>query len=148
MSRSFSEGIFPDTCKLANVIPIFKKGDKSQPSNYRPVALLSCIGKLQERIVFKNSCNFLLDNNLLHKYQSGFLPHHSTVFQLIDIFRNMPSFCFNMFSCIVFCDVSKAFDRVWHKGILFKLRQSGIEGKLLEWLNNLLIQRKQKDGLK
>ena len=48
MNRSFSEGIFPDTWKLANVIPIFKKGDKSQPSNYRPVALLSCIGKLQE----------------------------------------------------------------------------------------------------
>ena len=72
MNRSFSEGIFPDTWKLANVIPIFKKGDKSQPSNYRPVALLSCIGKLQERIVFKNLYNFLLDNNLLYKYQSVF----------------------------------------------------------------------------
>ena len=65
---------------IANVIPIFKKGDKSQPSNYRPVALLSCIGRLQERIVFKNMYNFLLDNNLLYKYQSGLLPHHSTVF--------------------------------------------------------------------
>ena len=54
MSRSFYEGIFPDIWKLANVIPTFKKGDKSQPSNYRPVAVLSCIGKLQERIVFKN----------------------------------------------------------------------------------------------
>ena len=89
MNRSFSEGIFPDTWKLANVIPIFKKGDKSQPSNYWPVAFLSCIGKLQERIVFKNLYNFLLDNNLLYKYQSGFLPHHSTVFQLIDIFHNI-----------------------------------------------------------
>ena len=53
-----------------------------------------------------------------------------------------------MFSCIVFCDVSKAFDRVWHKGLLFKLRQNGIEGKLLEWLNSYLSQRKQKVGLK
>ena len=53
MNRSFDEGIFPDTWKLANVIPIFKKGDKSQPCNYRPVALLSCIGKLQERTVLK-----------------------------------------------------------------------------------------------
>ena len=149
MNRSFSEGIFPDTWKLANVIPIFKKGDKSQPSNYRPVALLSCIGKLQERIVFKNLYNFLLDNNLLYKYQSGFLPHHSTVFQLIDIFHNIcQAFDNNMFSCIVFCDVSKAFDSVWHKGLLFKLRQNGIEGKLLEWLNSYLSQRKQKVGLK
>ena len=52
MNRSFHEGIFPDIWKLANVIPIFRKGDKSQPSNYRPVALLSCNGKLQEVIVF------------------------------------------------------------------------------------------------
>ena len=149
MNRSFEEGIFPDIWKIANVIPIFKKGDKSQPSNYRPVALLSCIGKLQERIVFKNMYNFLLDNNLLYKYQSGFLPHLSTVFQLIDIFHNIcQAFDNNMFSCIVFCDVSKAFDRVWHKGLLFKLRQNGIEGKLLEWLNSYLSQRKQKVGLK
>ena len=77
------------------------------------------IGKLQERIVFKNMYNFLLDNNLLYKYQSGFLPHHSTVFQLIDIFHNIcQAFDNNMFSCIVFCDVSKAFDRAWHKGLL------------------------------
>ena len=138
-------GIFPDIWKLANVIPIFRKGDKSEPSNYRPIALLSCIGKLQERIVFKNMYNFLIDNNLLYKYQSGFLPHHSTVFKLIDIFHNnCQSFDNNMFSCIVFCDVSKAFDRVWHKGLLFKLRQNGIDGKLFEWLNSYLSQRKQK----
>ena len=56
MNRSFEEGIFPDIWKIAN---------KSQPSNYQPVALLSCIEKLQERIVFKNMYNFLLDNNLL-----------------------------------------------------------------------------------
>ena len=82
MNRSFSEGIFPYTWKLANVIPIFKKGHNSHPSNYRSVALLSCIGKLQERLVFKILYNFLLDNNLLYKYQSGFLPHHSTVFSV------------------------------------------------------------------
>ena len=53
-----------------------------------------------------------------------------------------------MFSCIVFCDASKAFDRVRHKCLLFKLRQNGIEGKLLEWLNSYFSQRKQKVGLK
>ena len=52
--------------KLANVIPIFKKRDDSQLYNYRPVALLSCTGKLQERIDFKNMYNFLFDNNLLY----------------------------------------------------------------------------------
>ena len=67
------------------------------------------------------------------------------MFQLIDIFHNIcQAFGNNMFSCIVICDVSKAFDRVWHKGLLFKLRQNGIDGKLLEWLNSHLSQRKQK----
>ena len=49
-----------------------------------------------------------------------------------------------MFSSIIFCDVSKAFDRVWHRGLLFKLRQNGIDGKLLEWLSGYVSQRKQK----
>ena len=53
-----------------------------------------------------------------------------------------------MFSCIVFCDVSKAFDRVWHKDLFFKLRQNGIGGKLLEWLSSYFSQRKQKDCFK
>ena len=122
MNISFEEGTFPDIWKIANVIPILKKGDKSQPSNYRLVALLNCIGKLEERIVFKNMHYSLLDNNLLYKYQSGFLPQHSIVFQLINIFHNK-SLAFDnyMFSCNVFCDVSKAFDRVWHKGFLLKV---------------------------
>ena len=93
--------------------------------------------------------NFLLDNNLVYKYQLVFLPRHSIVVQLIDIFHNIcQTFDNNIFSCIVFCDVSKAFDRVWHKGSLFKLRQNDIKGKLLEWLNSYLSQRKQKVGLK
>ena len=68
------------------LFPYFKKEDKSQQSNYRPVALLSCIGKLQEKAVFKNMNTFLLDNKLLYKYQSGLLPHHLTFLLLIDIF--------------------------------------------------------------
>ena len=108
MNRSFDEGFFPDIWKLANVIPIFKKVDKSQPSNYRPFALLSCIGKLQERFVFKNMFHFLIENYLPYKYQSGFLPHHSTVFQLIDT-TYVKLF---VFSCIVFCDFKKKHSRV------------------------------------
>ena len=113
LNRSFNECIFPDSWEIANVIPSFKNGDKSSPYNYHPVALLSNLGKLQEIIVFKNISNFLTDNNVLYKYQSGFLPHHSTVFQLIDIYHNTcRAFDNNLFSCIVFCDVSKPFDRV------------------------------------
>ena len=79
MNRSFNEVIFLHIWKLANVNPIFKKGDISRTCNYRPVALLIYIGKLQElqeMIVFFNLYSFILDNDLLYKSQSGFLPHH------------------------------------------------------------------------
>ena len=130
---------------MAGLIPIPKKGDKTLPSNYRPIALLSNISKIQERIAFKNLYNHLRDNNLLYKYQSGFLPHHSTVFQLIDIYHNIcQSFDNHQFSCMVFCDISKAFDRVWHKGLIYKLKQHGIEGDFLKWLTDYLNGRQQK----
>ena len=89
LNRSFAEGIFPKIWKMSGLVPIPKKGDKSSPSNYRPIALLSNLSKIQERIAFKNLYNHLLDNNLLYKYQSGFLPQHSTVFQLVDIYHNI-----------------------------------------------------------
>ena len=85
-------------------------------------------------------------------YQSGFLPNHSTTFQLIDIYHHIcQTFDNNQFSCMVFCDVSKAFDRVWHKEIIFKLKQVGIEGELLEYIlmiNDYLSNRQQKVVIK
>ena len=86
-----------------------------------------------------------MENDLLYKYmyQSGFLPNHSTTYQLIDIYHHIcQSLDNNQFSCMVFCDVSKAFDRVWHKGLILKLKQVGIEGELLQWINDYLSDRK------
>ena len=69
-----------------------------------------------ERVAFKNMYNYLKDNNLLNKYQSGFMPGHSTSFQLIDIYHHIcQTFDNKQISCMVFCDISKAFDRLWHK---------------------------------
>ena len=59
-----------------------KKGDKSEAGNYTPVSLISCVGKAFERVIFKHVYNHIADNNLLYKYQSGFLPGHSTVHHL------------------------------------------------------------------
>ena len=73
-NKSLHERVFPDQWKIAYVIPLFKSGDKSLPSNYRPVSLLSCVSKLLEKIVFKNIFNHLHGNKLLYKYQSGFIP--------------------------------------------------------------------------
>ena len=119
-NRSFREGKFAQTWKKANVLPLFKQGDNSLPSNYRPVSLLSGVGKLHERKVFKHIYNHLIDSNLLYKYQSGFLPTHSTTFQLVDIYKHIcQTFDNNQYSCMVFCDLSKAFDKSLAQGTYF-----------------------------
>ena len=70
--------------KTALVMPLYKKGDEHCSGNYRPVSLLSCIGKLMERCVYQHMYNYLIANNLIYEKQAGFLTGHSTVFQLID----------------------------------------------------------------
>ena len=138
--------IFPSVWKQARVMPIFKKGNANLASNYRPISLLSVVGKLFERIVhiYIYIHNFLLDNNLFYKYQSGFLPKNSTVYQLLDIYHSIVTGMEDkMNSCFIFCDVSKAFDRMWHRGLMVKLESHGINGSLLEFLRNYLSNRTQ-----
>ena len=142
-NRSISEGVFPDLWKTATVTPLFKKGDKSFPSN--SVSLLSSSGKILERIIFKHMYNFLMTIELLYKYQSGFLPKHSTTYQLIDIYHHIcQAMDYGQFSCIVFCDISKAFDRVWHSDLVFKLEEHGLGDGLLNCFKSYLGNRKQK----
>ncbi|MCG7867669.1 MAG: hypothetical protein JAY74_15080 [Candidatus Thiodiazotropha taylori] len=136
---------FPSAWKKSLVLPVYKKDDKTHTSNYRPISLLSNVAKVMERIVFKKIHNFLLSNNIFYKYQSGFLPGHSTTYQLVDIFHHIcQSFDEKQYSCMVFCDISKAFDRVWHSGLLFKLKQYGIDGAVLEWIGSYLSNRQQR----
>ena len=66
-----------------------KKGERTKPANHSPVSLLSNVGKVFERVLFKHIYNHLYINNLLYKYQSGFLPGHSTTLQLIDIYHHI-----------------------------------------------------------
>ena len=116
------------------------------PSSYRPVSLLSSCGKVLERIIFKHMYNLLVANDLLYKYQSGFLPLHSTTYQIIDIYHHIcKAIDHGQLSCIVFFDISKAFDRIWHKDILFKLKENGIGDSLLLWMTSYLENRTQKD---
>ena len=91
-------------------MPLFKKGDKSLTSNYRSVSLTSNVGKSFERIILKHFYNYITENELLYKYQSGFVPGHSTVHHLIELTHNI---CISLenyeANCQVFCDISKAF---------------------------------------
>ena len=77
----------PAIWNLAHVIPIFKKGDRSRVSNYRPVSLLSVVCKCLKRIIFKQVFNFFVDNNIITKWQSGFVPGDSMIKQLVSIYH-------------------------------------------------------------
>ena len=145
INLSFEKSIVPDNWKMANVIPIHKKDDKDVVSNYRPISLLPAISKIMERIVFKKVYNFFHTNGLLTKHQSGFRPGDSTINQLAYLYH---TFCDALDKKkdvrIVFCDVSKAFDKVWHRGLIYKLRKIGITGNLLKWFEDYLNNRKQR----
>ena len=138
---------FPDMWKLANVIPIFKKGDKQLIKNYRPISLLPICGKIFENIIFNNLYNYLNTNNLITKNQSGFRPGDSTTNQLLYLVNEIHKAFDDPKSLevrAVFLDISKAFDKVWHDGLLFKLNQNGISGGLLKLFENYLHNRKQR----
>ena len=142
---SLSIGKFPSIWKQANVLPLYKKGDKHLRNNYRPVSLLCILGKILERVVYKHVFNHFRDNFLISIYQSGFLPNSSTVTQLTELYHKFCEAVSNGKEIrIVFLDISKAFDRVWHKGLIFKLQKWGISGKLLEWFKSYLKDRIQR----
>ena len=135
----------PSDFKEANVCPVPKKGDLSLVSNHRPISLLNSENKLFERLVFKYLYNHMRDNNLLSSLQSGFIPGDSSVNQLTFLYN---TFCKAIDSGkevrAVFCDISKAFDRVWHAGLLYKLRAAGVTGEVLAWFKSYLSNRRQR----
>ena len=144
---SIQEGVFPDCWKKANVVPIHKKESKNLLKNYRPISLLPIFGKIYERIIFKELSNHFHQNQLFTKCQSGFLPGDSCISQLLSIVHEINSF----FDCDptidvsgVFLDISKAFGKVWHEGILFKLKTYGVNGEVLILLTNYLHERYQR----
>ena len=143
---SLSTGSLPNIWKTAIVTPVYKnKGAIDDVNNYRPISVTSVVCKLLEKIVVKHLHNFIIEKNILYKYQSGFQSGDSTTNQLVEIYNTIIS---NLDKGrdvrFVFCDISKAFDRVWHEGIIFKLRQYGISDQIINWVENYLLNRKQK----
>ena len=142
-----NQGIFPDIWKKANVIPVHKKNDKSIMSNYRPISLLPICGKLFERLIYNTLFNFFSQRNLICCNQSGFRPGDSCVNQLISIVHMIhKSFDANPSLEVrgVFLDISKAFDKVWHDGLLYKLKSNGLRGNLFNLIEIFLTNRYQR----
>ena len=143
--KCIDTGSFPDFWKLANVQPVHKKNDRQIKSNYRPISLLPLCGKILEKIIFDHVYSFLDNNRLISTMQSGFRPGDSCIYQLIsitsDIFKNFEK---HDETRAIFLDISKAFDKVWHEGLIFKLKSNGISGNLLTFFENYLLNRKQR----
>jgi hypothetical protein len=127
------------------VLPIFKKAEQFFATNYRPISLLCILAKIFEKVVFKYLFNYFRDNFMISIWQSGFLPGMSTVTQLVEIYDQFcRAVCHGKDIRVVFLDISKAFDRVWHDGLLHKLKKHGIKGRLLAWLMDYLRDRQQR----
>ncbi len=144
-NASLARGVFPSQWKQANVVPVFKKGDKSLVSNHRPISLLPVISKVFERVVFRHLFAYLDNHSLLTWRNSGFKPLDSTVNQLIFLTHKIQEALDKGKDVVmVFLDISKAFDKVYHDGLLHKLQTLGISGSLLEWFRGYLTNRKQR----
>ena len=140
-------GVFPDTWKMSHIIPAHKKNDKRSVNNYCPVSLLPICGKVFERIIYNNVFLFLEDNKLLAPNQSGFRPNDSCIDQLLSIVHSIYSDFDHNPSLEVrgnFLDISKAFDKVWHDCLLYKLECFGIPGNLLKLFHSYLNNRHQR----
>ena len=117
----FVNQCFPNEWKKANIVPVHKKNDKQLIKNYRPVSLLPVCSKIFEKVIFNSLFKYLEDNNLLNGNQSGFRPGDSCVHQLLSITHEIyKAFDANPSLEVreVFLDLSKAFDKVWHDGLM------------------------------
>ena len=135
---------FPSNPKIAKIILVFKAGDKSQVTNYRPNFILSCFSKILEKAVHNRTINFLNDISVLSPTQYGFRSNFSTEHAVLDIVNT----CYDnierkMCSGLVLLDLAKAFDTVDHHIFLQKLEPYGIRGIVLQFYQFFLENKKQ-----
>ena len=138
-------GVFPDNLTIAKVTRIYKAGDNSDISNYRPISVLPCSSKILERLMYDRFYKYLKENTIFYEKPFGFQGAYSTndaFIQLVDTF--FYSFEKEQFTLKVFINLSKAFDRVDHSILLknFTAQLYGITGKNHAWFESYLSNRK------
>ena len=142
--KSLVAGKIPQDWKVAEVRPIFKKGSKTTPGNYRPVSLTSIVCKIFEGFIRDKLSEHFTENNLLYKDQYGFTKGRSTVTQLLTTIHDwMKDLDEGKSVDAIYLDLRKAFDTVPHQRLVSKLRGYGINGNLLNWVADFLTNRSQ-----
>ena len=147
ITNSLEQGVVPNDWKRADVVPIYKSGKKEEPSNYRPVSLTSVVAKICERIVKNRWNEYLERNEVINDRQFGFRKGRSCMTNLmcfysrvIDIVQERDGWA----DC-VYLDLKKAFDKVPHERLLWKLETyGGLKGPLLHWIRDFLRGREMR----
>ena len=147
-NQSLKSSVFPKIWKKGKVTPIYKSGDRSNMSNYRPITVLPILSKILERLVHTQIYSYLSENKILSQSQFGFRPKLSTstalAFFTDSILDNADN---GLITASVFLDLSKAFDTVDHNILLRKLKLIGLDSKSLNWFESYLTNRLQKTSI-
>ena len=144
-NKSLKSGIFPSCMKIADITPLPKTGDRTLPTNYRPVSLLPILSKLLERVVHEQLQDYLTRHNIIPPHQFAYRKHHSTEDALTVAAEHLlKAKDDRKTSVAAFLDLSKAFDKVKHSVIIKDLYNIGIVGTSLDWFCSYLSDRRQR----
>ncbi|MCG8046380.1 MAG: hypothetical protein JAY66_11960 [Candidatus Thiodiazotropha taylori] len=142
--KSLETGQLPADWIKAQVCPLYKKGDKTDPANYRPISLTCIVCKVMEHIIASNISKHMTQQNALYELQHGFREKRSCETQLIQLVEDLArQLTLGKQTDLVLLDFSKAFDKVNHLKLLYKLSNFGITGNTLKWIESFLIGRTQ-----
>lgn len=144
INLSFTEGKFPSRLKQSVVKPLYKKGERNDMNNYRPVTLIPVLSKIIEKAMYNKIYSFVTQFKILKEQQFGFRKNRSTTLACFSLINNIiQSLDSKMAVASIFLDMSKAFDFVSHPTLLEKLYRYGIRGNCWEWINSYLSHRTQ-----
>ena len=144
-NKSIQENKVPTDWREANVTPIFKKGARGKPSNYRPISLTSVPCKIMESIIKDHIVDHLTENKLINPSQHGFMNNKSCQTNLLEYLETITeALDSGQIVDIVYLDFAKAFDKVPKKRLVTKFRAHSIDGNLLNWIESWLSDRRQR----